>query len=149
MIKKFPVEQNILDGVQDDLLKELDRLNTIRGYLVDLIPYDGSKLSVFLENEFHDLGDRYRLISSVLDSLKVIRLAEVVEVVEVVGRTEKECINYLVDYVFVSAECVGETKDGFLFNGYDEFDSWDIKKVKVFKDMSINLSDYETLKGGE
>jgi hypothetical protein len=142
MVKKFPVEQSILDGVQEELLKELDRLNTIRGYLVDLIPYDGSKLSVFLENEFHDLGDRYRLISSVLDSLKVIRLAEVVE------RTEKECITYLVDYVFVSAECVGETNDGFLFRGFDEFDLWDIKQVKVFKDKSINLSDYETLKGG-
>jgi hypothetical protein len=82
MEMKFPVTQKVLDDAYDDLLRELDRLNNIRGYLVDLIAFDGSDLSNFLQKEFNDLGERYQLISSVTKPLHAIRYYKVVEVAE-------------------------------------------------------------------
>jgi hypothetical protein len=62
-------------------------------------------------------------------------------------RTEKECLQYLVDYVAVSARFVEEAEDGYIFELYNEMeDNWECL-VLVKKDRSIRLDEYEVLHG--
>lgn len=62
-------------------------------------------------------------------------------------RTLEECQSYLADYVFCGVKLVRETKDGYVFQGFDSFEYPDGTLVKVFKDTAAyQLSDYKVLK---
>jgi hypothetical protein len=155
MIKKFPVEDEVLNSVRDELTMELHQLFANQSYITSIMPspFD-SEIRIFLQNEFNVLNKKSNKINDVLQSIFNIRwydrlskdfdvalVAEFVELVEVVEVAEV-ADSYIV-YTVESYQTIKSKSFNKKSHAIDQAKKWVLENSK----QHVYISGYRSKDG--